>query len=138
MDLLGGIKIYYDAVLAWPANVTIKIGDDLVQATWDAARSPDGGPGVYHGSYAVPAIPNEDEAAAVVVALSRDDENIAQIQGMSIGGCSETGMQNFNAWVGTENVVRSADDSLASSTVSVSSFGVVCSIALFVTALQLF
>lgn len=136
VDLLGGIKIYYDAVLASPANITVKVGDDLVQATWDTARSPDGGPGVYHGSYAVPFIPDQDESAAVVVSLSRDDETIAQIQGMSIGGCSETGMQNFNAWVGTENVVRSTD-SLASSTVPVSSFGVVLSIVLFFTALQL-
>lgn len=137
VDLLGGIKIYYDAVLASPANVTVKVSHDLVQATWDEARSPDGGPGVYHGSYALPVLPDEDESAAVVVSLSRDDEILAQIQGMSIGGCSETGMQNFNAWVGTENVVRSAD-SLASSTIPASSFGVLFSIALFVTAPQLF
>lgn len=136
VDLLGGIKIYYDAILASPANITIKIGDDLVQATWDKARSPvDGGPGLYHGSYTVPALPGGDEFP-VVVSLSRDDDNVAQIQGMSIGGCSETGMKNFNAWVGTENVVKSAD-SLASSTVSASSFGVVLSMALLVTTLQL-
>lgn len=137
VDLLGGIKIYYDAALASPANITVKVGDFNVQATWDAARSPaDGGPGVYHGSYAVPALPAEDESSTVVVSLSRDDKVITEIQGMNIGGCSETGMQNFNAWVGTENVVRSAD-SLASPTASVSGLGVVVSIVLFVTALQL-
>lgn len=137
VDLLGGIKIYYDAALASPANVSVKVGDDNVQATWDAARSPsDGGPGVYHGSYAVPALPDGDDSFTVVVSLTRDDKTIAQIQGMSIGGCSETGMQNFNAWVGTDNVVRSAD-SLASSTASASSLGVVLSIVLFITAFQL-
>lgn len=137
VDLLGGIKIYYDAVLASPANITVKIGEDHIQATWDAARSPaDGGPGVYHGAYAVPALPAEDESSTVVVSLSRDDKMIAQIQGMSIGGCSETGETNFNAWVGTENVVRSAD-SLASSTTSASGLGVVLSVVLFITALQL-
>lgn len=135
--MLGGIKIYYDAVLASPADITVKLGEDQVQATWDAARSPaDGGPGVYHGSYAVPVLPDGEDSSAVVVSLSRDDEIIAQIQGMSIGGCSEGGMQNFNAWVGTENVVRSAD-SLASSTLSVSSVGILLSIASLVTALQL-
>lgn len=137
VDLLGGIKIYYDAALASPANITVKVGEVDVQATWDAARSPaDGGPGVYHGSYAVPALPGEDESSTVVVSLTRDDTIIAQIQGMSIGGCSETGMQNFNAWVGTENVVRSAD-SLASPTASASGLGAMLSIMLFVTALQL-
>lgn len=115
----------------------MKVGDVNVQATWDASRSPaDGGPGVYHGSYAVPDVPDGDESSTVVVSLSRDDEIIAQIQGMSIGGCSETGMQNFNAWVGTENVVRS-EDSLAPTAASCSSLGVVLSIVLFVTALQL-
>lgn len=137
VDLLGGIKIYYDAALASPANITVTVGDVNVQATWDAARSPaDGGPGVYHGSYAVPDLPDQDEPSTVVVSLSRDDTVIAQVQGMSIGGCSETGMKNFNAWVGTENVVRSAD-SLASSTASASGLGVVLSMVLFVTALQL-
>lgn len=137
VDLLGGIKIYYDAALASPANITVKVGEVDVQATWDAARSPaDGGPGVYHGSYAVPALPGEDESSTVVVSLTRDDTVIAQIQGMSIGGCGETGMQNFNAWVGTENVVRSAD-SLASPTASASGLGVVLSMVLVVTAFQL-
>jgi hypothetical protein len=137
VDLLGGIKIYYDAVLASPANITVKVGDQLVQATWDEARSPaGGGPGVYHGSYAVPGLPVGAGPATVVVSLSRDDTNIVQIQGMSIGGCSETGMENFNAWVGTENVVKIAD-SLASSTLSACRSGAVCLIALCITALQL-
>lgn len=137
VDLLGSIRIYYDAALASPANITVKVGDVNVQATWDAARSPaDGGPGVYHGSYTVPALPDEDESSTVVVSLSRDDEVISEIQGMNIGGCSETGMQNLNAWVGTENVVRSAD-SLASSTASASRLGAVLSILLFVTVFQL-
>lgn len=136
VGLLGGIKIYYDAALASPANITVTVGDVNVQATWDEARSPaDGGPGVYHGSYAVPTLPDQDESSTVVFSLSRDDTIIAQVQGMNIGGCSETGMQNFNAWVGTENVVRSAD-SLAASTVSASGLGVLLSIVLFVTALQ--
>lgn len=114
----------------------MKVGDLNVQATWDASRSPaDGGPGIYHGSYAVPDLPDGDESSTVVVSLSRDDETIAQIQGMSIGGCGETGMQNFNAWVGTENVVRS-EDSLASPAASASGLGAVLSIVLFVTALQ--
>lgn len=116
----------------------MKIGDVNVQATWDESRSPaDRGPGIYHGSYAVPDLSAGYESSAVVVSLSRDDDIIAQIQGMSIGGCSETGMQNFNAWVGTENVVRS-EDSLASPAASASGVGLVLSIALFVTALQLF
>lgn len=137
IDLLGGIKIYYDAALASSANITVKVGEVDVQATWDAARSPaDGGPGIYHGSYAVPTLPAEDESSTVVVSLTRDDTVIAQIQGMSIGGCSETGMQNFNAWVGTENVVKSAD-SLASPTASASGLGAMLSIVLFVTVLQL-
>ncbi|KAK2599427.1 hypothetical protein N8I77_011181 [Diaporthe amygdali] len=135
VDLLGSIKIYYDAVLASPANITVKVGDDLVQATWDATRSPASGPGVYHGSYTVPVLPDPDESSDVVVSLSRDDGIIAQIQGMSIGGCGETGMQNFNAWVGTENVVRTVD-SLASSTTSIYSLGATLSAVLFVITLQ--
>ena len=88
-------RIFYSALLSSPATVTVSIGGKSQQGTWQ--WEPDGGIGIYHGS-----VPFGSSVGDVVVTLSRSGSQIAQVKGSSITTSCKNGIENWNAWVGSD------------------------------------
>lgn len=85
-------RIFYSALLAAPAQVTISINGAGRTGTWD--QTPFAGVGVYHGS-----VPIGGATGPAVVTVSRGGQTIATVNGASITTvCS---LNNYNAWVGS-------------------------------------
>ncbi|KAK9241814.1 glycosyl hydrolase family 71-domain-containing protein [Lipomyces tetrasporus] len=87
-------KVFYSALLASSATVTVSIGGVVQTGTWENA--PDGGIGIYHGS-----VPFNGDTGKVIVTISRSGTTIAQIVGQSITTSCTDGIENWNAWVGS-------------------------------------
>ncbi|KAK9318864.1 glycosyl hydrolase family 71-domain-containing protein [Lipomyces orientalis] len=87
-------KVFYSALLASPATVTVSIGGVVQTGTWE--NTPDGGIGIYHGS-----VPFNGNTGEVVVTISRSGATIAQVDGDSITTSCTNGITNWNAWVGS-------------------------------------
>ncbi|RDW92917.1 uncharacterized protein DSM5745_00239 [Aspergillus mulundensis] len=86
-------KIFYTALLASDATVTVSIGGAAQTGSW--TWTPDGGIGLYHGSVPFNGVGD------VVITLSRGGAVIAEISGgPAISNTCTTGLSNWNAWVG--------------------------------------
>ncbi|RWQ93422.1 glycosyl hydrolase family 71-domain-containing protein [Paecilomyces variotii] len=92
-------RIFYSALLSSPATVTVSIGGKSQQGTWQ--WEPDGGIGIYHGS-----VPFGSSVGDVVVTLSRSGSQIAQVKGSSITTSCKNGIENWNAWVGSDSASK--------------------------------
>ena len=90
-------KIFYSALLGSAADVSVSVGGTDLGASWTSTPS-EGGVGIYHGSVAF-----TGHAGSVVISISRGGAAIATIQGQSISaGCAAaSGIENWNAWVGS-------------------------------------
>ena len=92
-DLLQD-RVFFAAVLGSDASVSVSIGGGAVSASWTV--KPDGGVGVYYGSAAT-----GGRTGQVVVTVTRDGSQVAQMSGESITTGCRSGFSNFNAWVGS-------------------------------------
>lgn len=88
-------RVFYSALLGSPANVSVTIGGDAVDGSWDV--KPKDGKGVYMGSVEVNGVGD------VKVEVKRGEDVVAHVDGEKIKGECEAdgGFRNFNAWVGT-------------------------------------
>lgn len=89
-----GRTIFFSAVLASPANVSISVGGNTRPSPW--TKEPYGGVGVYHGSF-----PASDFSGDVVITLKRGNDVLTTLRGALVGGCGPGGFANFNPWVGS-------------------------------------
>ncbi|KAI9927100.1 hypothetical protein MW887_003483 [Aspergillus wentii] len=89
-------NVYFSALLGSEADVTVSVGGKKLPASW--TWKPDGGVGIYHGSAKI-----SGETGPVLVTISRNHRNLAQVKGKEITiDCDKFhGMANFNAWVGS-------------------------------------
>ncbi|PYH43499.1 glycoside hydrolase family 71 protein [Aspergillus saccharolyticus JOP 1030-1] len=89
-------KIFYSALLASEAEVSVSVGAADLGASWTS--TPSGNVGIYHGSVSF-----TGHSGAVTITISRGGTTIATLQGQSISaGCAATsGVENWNAWVGS-------------------------------------
>ncbi|KAI1162698.1 carbohydrate-binding module family 24 protein [Nemania serpens] len=87
-------RVFYSALLTSSATVTVSIGGNSQQGTWE--NTPAGGSGIYHGS-----VPFNGRTGNVVVTISRGGANVAQVNGASITTACQNGIENWNAWVGS-------------------------------------
>lgn len=90
----NGRTIYFSAVLASVANVTISVGGVERGTVW--THEPYGGVGVYHGSAQA-----GDLSGDVRVILRRGNDVLATIVGKPVGGCGPNNLANFNPYVGS-------------------------------------
>ncbi|KAF4168090.1 hypothetical protein CNMCM6936_003685 [Aspergillus lentulus] len=84
-------RVFYSALLIEPATVTVSIGGVVQEGSWTWV--PDGKVGIYHGS--VPFTGTGE----VIVTISRDGTQLAQVTGRAISSACTDGL--FNAWVGS-------------------------------------
>ncbi|KAL4883403.1 glycosyl hydrolase family 71-domain-containing protein [Aspergillus karnatakaensis] len=90
-------RIFFSAVLASFSGVVVSIGGEAQTVAW--THVPDDDIGVYHGSVAF-----GGRTGPVTVSLLRDNEEIAIVKGKQISGSCANGIQNWNAWVGSQVV----------------------------------
>ncbi|KAJ6029918.1 carbohydrate-binding module family 24 protein [Penicillium canescens] len=90
-------KIFYSALLGSAAQVTVTIGGVDLGAVW--THVPSGNAGIYHGS-----VPFTGHSGDVHITITRAGGTLVSLGGESISsGCSNTmGIENWNAWVGSE------------------------------------
>ncbi|KAJ5089135.1 hypothetical protein N7532_007819 [Penicillium argentinense] len=89
-------KIFFSALLKSKASVTVSIGDSKNDARWE--YEPDGGIGIYHGSFAY----DPDNLGKPIVTVLRDDKETVRVSGRSLSTNCASGFANYNAWVGSE------------------------------------
>ncbi|KAJ5914018.1 hypothetical protein N7504_002901 [Penicillium tannophilum] len=87
-------KIFFSALLASNASVSISIGGQTFDAQWE--YEPYGGIGIYHGNLGI----NASRLGEVSISISRDDQEMVSLDGRSITGNCTKGYVNLNAWVG--------------------------------------
>ncbi|CAJ2507098.1 Uu.00g082840.m01.CDS01 [Anthostomella pinea] len=87
-------RVFYSALLGSSATVSVSIGGVVQQGTWE--NVPAGGAGIYHGS-----VPFNGGTGQVVVTISRNGVTISEVLGASITTSCESGIENWNAWVGS-------------------------------------
>lgn len=87
-------KIFYSALLASAADVTVSIGGVIQKGTWE--NIPSGGIGIYHGS-----VPMGGHTGEVVITISRSGSTIASVSGPAITTSCPKEITNWNAWVGS-------------------------------------
>jgi hypothetical protein len=97
-------RIFYSALLSSPAQVTVSINGAGRPGTWD--QTPYGGVGLYHGSVAI-----RGATGPVIVSISRNGEHIATVNGAPITTSCNKGLNNYNAWVGSDIARASAPTS---------------------------
>ncbi|OKL58597.1 hypothetical protein UA08_06382 [Talaromyces atroroseus] len=86
--------VYFDALLASDADISVTIGGVSVAASW--AAIPDGGIGIYHGK-----APFDGNTGEVIVTLTRSGSTVATMTGESITTDCTDDIENWNAWVGS-------------------------------------
>lgn len=87
-------KIFFSALLASNASVSISIGGQEHDTEWE--YEPYGGIGIYHGNLGI----NSSHVGDVSISISRDDQKTVNLDGRSISGNCTKGYVNLNAWVG--------------------------------------
>ncbi|KAJ0413073.1 glycosyl hydrolase family 71-domain-containing protein [Aspergillus carlsbadensis] len=87
-------RVFYDVLLGSDAQIEVSIGGVTQAGTWD--QEPYGGVGVYHGS-----VPIGSASGHVVVTLKRGGTTITSVNGASITSVCDSGLNNYNPWVGT-------------------------------------
>ncbi|KAF7861794.1 hypothetical protein EAF04_007677 [Stromatinia cepivora] len=88
--------IFYSALLASDADVTVTIGSSVISGKW--RNIPDGGIGIYHGS-----VLTSGQTRAVTIVISRSGTTLATVIGAGITEACPHGIQNWNAWVGADS-----------------------------------
>ncbi|KAJ6006733.1 carbohydrate-binding module family 24 protein [Penicillium sp. IBT 35674x] len=90
-------KIFYSALLGSTAEVQVTVGGVDLGATW--IHTPSGDAGIYHGSVAF-----TGHSGGVAITITRAGSTVVSIDGEDISsGCSNTlGIENWNAWVGSQ------------------------------------
>lgn len=92
-------KIFYSALLrSSGATIKVTIGKIAQIGTWTS--QPKGGIGIYHGSVGF-----DGTVGNVTVQLSRYGTTIAEVKGLSITTKCKSGIQNWNAWVGSKSII---------------------------------
>ncbi|CAD6441946.1 87ebe840-189a-4cb8-90ff-f578280db540 [Sclerotinia trifoliorum] len=86
-------KIFFTALLASSASVSVTVGGVDQGASWTSI--PDGNVGLYHGSVSYKG------TGPVVVTVSRDGSQIAQVSGGTITTACTNSIENWNPWVGS-------------------------------------
>lgn len=87
-------RIFYTALLGSNAQVKVSIGGITQTGIWE--QQPFGGIGLYHGS-----VPINGATGAVIVSIVRGSTTIATVNGASITTSCTSGLNNYNAWVGS-------------------------------------
>ncbi|PWY88966.1 hypothetical protein BO70DRAFT_393486 [Aspergillus heteromorphus CBS 117.55] len=89
-------KIFFSALLGSTADVSVTVGGTDLGASWTS--TPSGDVGIYHGSVSF-----SGHSGAVIVTITRDGSTVATMDGQSISsGCAaSSGVENWNAWVGS-------------------------------------
>ncbi|KAF7114772.1 hypothetical protein CNMCM5793_000311 [Aspergillus hiratsukae] len=87
-------RIFFSAVLASEATVSVTVGGVALAAKWE--KKPSGGVGVYHGSVAY-----GGSRGPVQVTISRSGSTIASFTGKDISASCTDGYTNWNAWIGS-------------------------------------
>ncbi|CAG8900572.1 unnamed protein product [Penicillium egyptiacum] len=90
-------KVFFTALLASNATVTVSIGGLEFPASWES--EPDGGIGLYHGSFPF----DSHLLGEVIVTVSRQ-KDIVNVKGPAVSTTCPSGLVNFNAWVGGAKV----------------------------------
>ncbi|KAJ5650558.1 uncharacterized protein N7484_004281 [Penicillium longicatenatum] len=88
-------KIFFSALLASNASVSINIGGQEFDGQWE--HEPYGGIGVYHGNFGL----NASHIGNITIEVSRDDDKTVSLDGRSITATCTKGYANLNAWVGS-------------------------------------
>lgn len=86
-------KVYFTALLASNATVTVSIGGLEFEASWDS--EPDDGVGIYFGSFPY----TSHLLGEVIVTVSRHEKLVA-VKGPALTTNCPNGLLNFNPWVG--------------------------------------
>ncbi|KAK7447955.1 hypothetical protein Landi51_06758 [Colletotrichum acutatum] len=102
-------KVFFSAVLASTAEVTVTVGGKTFTPKWSSV--PDGGVGVYHGSVVL-----LSETGDVNVQLSRPGRLLARVDGPAFSSAScDNGRTNWNPWVGSAVVAGSVSATMPNS-----------------------
>ncbi|KAJ6095840.1 hypothetical protein N7486_006586 [Penicillium sp. IBT 16267x] len=88
-------KIFFSALLASNASVSINIGGQEYDARWE--YEPYGGIGIYHGNFGL----NASHLGDITISISRDDQKTVSFEARSITASCTQGYVNLNAWVGS-------------------------------------
>lgn len=90
-------RIFYSALLGSAAQVTVKVGGVDLGASW--THTPSGDAGIYHGSVAF-----TGHSGDVAITITRAGSTVVSLGGENIfSGCSNPdGIENWNAWVGSQ------------------------------------
>lgn len=94
-------RIFFSALLGSNATVTVSIYGLEFDASWES--EPDGGVGIYHGSFGF----NAHLYGDVIVTVSRKSSDFITVKGTPITTTCDNGLTNFNAWVGSGTSSRS-------------------------------
>jgi hypothetical protein len=86
--------IFYSALLTEYATPEVIIGSSMQKGTW--RNKPTSSRGIYHGSALF-----DGAKGDVEVTLWREGNRILILRGKGISGSCSSGVQNWNAWVGS-------------------------------------
>lgn len=92
--VLAEDKIFFSALLAGPADVTVTLGGVAVVARF--SDTPDGGVGIYHGS-----VDMGSGTGDVVVTVARGGNVVGTVKGKPITRACQAGLVNWNVWSGS-------------------------------------
>lgn len=92
-------KVFFSALLTSAANVTVTIGGVPQTASWSVV--PNGGIGIYHGNANF-----NGAVGTVIVTIARSSSVIASVMGRAITTTCTNGVQNWNAWVGSQTAAN--------------------------------
>lgn len=87
-------RIFYTALLGSDAQVKVTIGGLTQTGMWE--QQPFGGVGLFHGS-----VPIKGATGVVTVTVLRGSQSIATVNGISITTSCPSGLNNYNAWTGS-------------------------------------
>jgi hypothetical protein len=89
-------KIFFSALLASNASIKVTMDDLEKNAHWE--DEPDGGVGIYHGSFAY----DPKHLGEPTITVSRDKKEVVHVKGRALTTSCPSGFANYNAWVGSE------------------------------------
>lgn len=110
--------VFYAALLASSASVSVSIGGQSIAATWTTI--PSGGIGLYRGS-----VPTGGLTGSVVITITRSGAQILQASGDAITSGCTSGIENWNANVitGTPRSISPVSPLSLASSVCTGGFG---------------
>ncbi|KZF22359.1 carbohydrate-binding module family 24 protein [Xylona heveae TC161] len=96
-------RIFYSALLASDATVTVTIGGVVQSGSWE--HVPADGVGIYHGS-----VPFNDNLGDVVVRVWRNSEIVVEVRGATLNTACTDDIENWNAFVSADSSGKTMDD----------------------------